>query len=637
MMLLATALLLKTTAAVQGDDRPWGKWQNSLKPVGKASRLSLTENGNTEYVIVIPGWPKTPWRDQKAAEELQKWLGEVTGAEFLIVGDSQPPRDFEISVGRTRRLADAGLKSAERDLGDEGYGIAVKGNRLFLFGGRTRGPLFAVTAFLEEDLGVRWYSPQVNRVPRLTSAEVSVVPRTFVPGFLIRDPFHEHSFDADWSLRSRLNSRNPVPTEWGGHIRYAMAGTKDWCFAHTLHALVPPEKYFKEHPEYYSSRSDARTARQLCLTHPDVARIATDSALQILDESPDAKLISISQMDFGHYCECARCQKLDKSEGSHAAQVLYFVNQVAEGIEQKHPDVLVSTLAYFWSLKAPRTLRPRSNVVIRMATESAMWRRPFVGVRRDVGPVPSYSVAMGEDPKESSFGKYFAGWQKVTNQISIWDYWTGFQHPLAPMPNLSVIADNIRFFREQGTLGVFAQNGQIERQRMRSWVTSRLLWDPTRDPWTLIKDFTWGYFGQAAPHMLEYNALLWEKGRSGTLSSMPQNYPVDSEILSKEFLMQATEIFDRAEQSAENQDVLHRVERERLAILYVKLMRGPKFASEHGWDYPQLIERFEQIERREKIYSGGWALHLRKKIQGWKDDWKSWNGKPRATTHRKPD
>ena len=53
---------------------------------------------------------------------------------------------------------------AQEDLDDEGYAIAVKGGRLFLFGGKKRGPLYAAIAFMEEDLGLRWYSPEVSRV-----------------------------------------------------------------------------------------------------------------------------------------------------------------------------------------------------------------------------------------------------------------------------------------------------------------------------------------------------------------------------------------------------------------------------------------------------------------------------------------
>jgi len=608
-----------------------GQWQNSLKPKGEpAHEIALAVGGQTEYVIVIPSYSTRSFQERKAAEDLQQWLGEMTGAEFAIVSDTHPARDTEISVGRTRRLAVANLAVAQQDLGDEGYAIAVKGSRLFLIGGKNRGPIYAALAFMEEDLGLRWYSAEVSRVLRQPTFRVKVVPRSYVPPLAVRDPFFDFTSDGTWSLRNRTNSRcarNPVPEEWGGRINYATMGREDWSFCHTLHALVPPQEYFEEHPEYYSNKSDERTPRQLCLTNPAVVKIATENALRILRESPNAELISISQMDYGHYCECPECRALDQAEGTHAAQVLHFVNQVAAGIEKEYPDVLVSTLAYFWSMKAPKTLRPRKNVVIRVCTNCAMWPRPFVGVRNDEGPVPEYCRAMGEDPTKSSFKKFFLGWRDITDQITIWDYWTNFAHRLAPMPNIDVIADNIRFFTENDVKGVFAQNQQIERQCLRSWVAAKLLWDPSRDTRELIQDFIWGYYGKAAPAMAEYNALLWQMAHEepSPLAPIEGNYPMDSEFLSPEFLDKSTAIFDRAEKLAETEEILHRVERDRLSVMYVKLMRGPAFVTKRAESYPAMIDRFEVIARQEEIDGMGHHKRLDEMLQGWRDGWRVYN------------
>ncbi|MBO3841759.1 MAG: DUF4838 domain-containing protein [Candidatus Brockarchaeota archaeon] len=47
-----------------------------------------------------------------------------------------------------------------------------------------------------------------------------------------------------------------------------------------------------------------------------------------------------------------------------------FVNTIAESIEQDYPSVRVETLAYQYSRKPPKTLRPRRNVVIRLCCHS---------------------------------------------------------------------------------------------------------------------------------------------------------------------------------------------------------------------------------------------------------------------------
>ena len=614
-------VMLVVVACPYSSAARWGQWQNSLKPKGEGvAEIALAVGGQTDYVIVVPESPTT--QEQKAAEDLAQWLGEMTGAEFAVVSDADPAQDTEISVGRTSRLAAANLAVAGQDLGDEGYAIAVKGSRLFLIGGKKRGPIYAAFAFMEEDLGLRWYTAEASRVLRRPSVRVRVVPRSYVPPLAIRDPYSYDAFDATWSLRNRTNSVSGVPEKWGGHINYALS-------VHTFNTLVPPSQYFKEHPEYYSEHNGKRDTRQLCLTNPEVVKIATQSALRILKERPDCEIISISQNDGGGYCQCPKCRALDEAEGSHAAQLIHFVNQVAAGIEKEYPDVLISTLAYSWSIKAPKTLRPRKNVAIRICTDTCMWTRPFVSVRNDEGPVLR---DWAEDPSKLSFKKFFLEWRKVTDNISIWDYWTNFANYLAPMPNMEVVADNIRFFTEHKVAGIFAEDEVNDRAAMKNWVYAKLLWDPSRNVRELMKDFIWGYYGRAAPAIAEYNELL---------RSLREGYPdvremhgwtlpsgTETDYLSGEFLDGATVLFNGAERMADNEEIRHRVERDRLSIMYVKLMHGPEFVIKRGEDYPALIDRFATIARRENItrtsiISGRRTLD--ETLKQWRDEWRVYN------------
>jgi len=76
-------------------------------------------------------------------------------------------------------------------------------------------------------------------------------------------------------------------------------------------------------------------------------------------------------------------------------------------------------------------------------------------------------------------------------------------------------------------------------------------------------------------------------------------YPMDAPFFTKEFVAQATAIFARAEELAAGDDALaRRVERAELPLLYVKCVRGPEFV---GAGYPQVVDRFERIARREKL------------------------------------
>ncbi len=602
-VLTVIGLLAISAGSAHAGPVGWRHWRNSLRPRGTpAQELTLARDGHAEYSVVISA--NATSQERKAADELVQWLGQMTTGTFPLVTDAAPLGSREISVGATNRLQTARPPIAARDLGDEGYTIAVRGERLFLLGGRKRGIINAVFALLEEDLGCRWYTAEANRIPRRPTLAIRPVPRSYVPPLQIRDPFYHDAFNGTWSLRNRTNAPNAaVPEEWGGHVNYAL-------FVHTYNTLVPPGKYFKEHPEYYMQNADGkRVPRQLCQTNSEAIRIATESCLRVLQKKPNCEIISVSKNDGGGSCVCDRCKALDQAEGSEAASLLYLVNKVAEEIEKRHPEVLVSTLAYLETSRPPKTIRPRQNVAIRLCTDRCMWSHPFT-------------------PAEDSavFREAMLGWSKIHNRIHIWDYCVNFSHYLAPMPNMKVIASNIRFFVAHNGTGVMEQGAYQssggERELMRAWVIAKLLWDPSRDVDALMQDFIWGYYGQAAAAIAEYNRLLERTGREHAASLRnPKGgirYPMDHEFLSKEFLDRASALFDRAEKLAENEVILHRVELARLPIIYVQLCRGPKFV---GAQYSALVDRFEAIARREGI------THLREgppdldqKLKKWRDD-----------------
>ncbi|MFQ6098097.1 MAG: DUF4838 domain-containing protein, partial [Armatimonadota bacterium] len=556
---------------------------------------TLAESGETDYLIVIPVEPTT--REQKAAQDLAHWLREMTGAEFRVVSDAEAPTPREICLGNTNRAAPPG------DLGDEGYSIVVDGERIILQGGRLRGPIYAVYALLEEDLGLRWYAPGADRIPRRPTVKFRPVPRHYVPRLTIRDPFYRAAFDGTWSLRNRTNAPSaPVPEEWGGHVTYA-------AFVHTVHRLVPPDEHFEAHPEWFMlTPGGERSAHQLCMTHPGAIRAAIEGALRLLRAQPKARVISVSKTDGGRTCKCPKCKALDEAEGSESASDLYLVNRVAEAIEKEFPEVTVSTLAYLETVRPPKTIRPRRNVAIRLCTDNCMWAHPFTPARES----PAFSAAM-------------EAWSAIHDQIHIWDYVVNFSHYTAPMPNMDVIADNIRYFTENNATGIMTQGAYqspgAERDAMRSWVIAKLLWDPSRDVWRLVHDFIYGYFGRAAPPIWEYNMLLRKAGadHAEALASPKGGirYGMDHEFLSDALLARATELYDRAERLArDDATVSARVQRDRLPLMYVKLCRGP---DAYEGDYSALVDRFEKIAKEVGLtHIAEGPPDVEAKIQAWR-------------------
>ncbi len=569
--LLAVALLSVACIAQ-------AQWRNALAPRGKASpAITLASRGKPACSILLPAEPSS--QERKAAADLQQWLGEMSGATIPIVSEGSAVRGRVISVGNTRMLAREVAPTA--DLGDEGIGIAVKRGNLFLWGGRTRGIVNAVYALLEEDMGCRWYSKDSIRLPKAATLRVAPVPRTYVPQLRLRDPFYFVSFDATWSLRNRTNAPGaPVPEEWGGRTDYGS------LFVHTFHQLMPPDRYFAEHPEYYMLDANGkRNSYQLCTTNPDTVRLVTEAVLNDFRTHPHAELASVFKMDGGGMCHCPRCKELREAEGADMACQLFMVNQVADAVAREFPRATVDTLAYLDTIEVPKTVRPRPNVAIRLCNDTVgSWAHPFTPARQC---------------KVAALTK---AWSAVCKRIYIWDYNTNFSHYLAPMPNMEVIADNIRFWIENNAEGIMTQGSYqspgSERDEMRSWVIAKLMWDPRLDLDALVNDFICGHYGKAAPAIAEYDRLLRQAGIDHAKElAAPKGgirFEMDNPFLSRDFLDKATALFAQAARLAEDATMRSRVERAELAILYVKLMRGPDFV---GSEYPAVLERFERIAR----------------------------------------
>jgi hypothetical protein len=568
-------------------------WRNALAPGGEAGpEVTLALDGEAACRIVIPAEPTTV--EQKAAVDLADWLGVMIGGRFEIVTEDAAASGPVISVGATARLARAGLPSESSDLGREGYGIGVSDGDLLLWGGSGRGPINAVYALLEEDLGCRWYHRDSVMIPERRTLSFRPVPRTFVPALEIRDPYYWDAFHADWSLRNRTNAPSArVSDEFGGRVRYAGG-----FFVHTFNRLVPPKTYFEEHPEYYSEIGGKRQPRQLCLTNPEVLRISIDKVKDVLRADPTAQLISVSPNDGRGYCECAECGALDEKEGgTHAATLLAFVNAVAEAIAEEFPS----------------TIRPRANVVIRLCTDRHAWSHFFEFVTE----TDAFSTAM-------------RAWAEVGAQIHIWDYTVNFSHYSLPQPNMPVVTQNIRWMMNHNARGIMLQGAYqgpgSARGPLRSWVWAKQLWDPSLNTRDLIRDFTYGFYGEAAEPMQAYNELLWrvwEEEYMGLLRAKGMNirYAPDSAFLTREFAAEATRLFARAESLAADGEIRRRVALAKFALLYLKLCRGPGFVA--GDDYGALCDEFAATAKREGINRlwEDWRSkesHVEKKLAYWR-------------------
>lgn len=438
--------------------------------------------------------------ERHAVDELATALGRIAGKPFPVrdVGVQTPEACIIVGIGPAAREAFPEVPFDK--LGPEEIVIRTHGRRLLLAGGRPRGTLYAVSHFLQQQCGVRWWTPWAEYFPHSDRLVVADLDVRYTPPFESRDPFWHPAFDARWAVRNFSNSQSArIPDEWGGCIRYR-------GFVHTFYSLVPPQEYFSKHPEWYSLVDGRRTAdrAQLCLTNPELRRFVVERVKQWLRESPQAQIVSVSQNDWHRPCECDACRAIDEREGSHAGSLLDFVNYVAAEVEKEFPHVAIDTLAYQYTRKPPKTIRPRANVIVRLCSIECNFREPL------------------EAPANAAFAADIRGWAAICDRLYVWDYTTDFAHYLQPHPNWFVLGPNVRFFAAHHVRGLFEQGAYqgygAEFSELRAWVLAQLLWDPSRDDRQLIDEFLAGYYGPAAPFIRRYMTLLHQASAGWNLT-----------------------------------------------------------------------------------------------------------------------
>src|SRR5689334_18105703 len=116
--------------------------------------MQIARDGKPLCVIVV-GSDATAG-EKTASRILQEYLQKATGAAFAIRSEK------EVGADEPQILVAA---SDSTGLGTEGIVIKAAGKKLLLAGGRPRGVIYAVESFLEDQVGVRWWTSDEEFVP----------------------------------------------------------------------------------------------------------------------------------------------------------------------------------------------------------------------------------------------------------------------------------------------------------------------------------------------------------------------------------------------------------------------------------------------------------------------------------------
>ncbi|PKN65116.1 MAG: hypothetical protein CVU57_11945 [Deltaproteobacteria bacterium HGW-Deltaproteobacteria-15] len=575
-------------------------------------------------VILLPANPTSLEKD--AAALLSRMLEKSLGADFTVVsekGASTGDR-LVIAVGRTQAAEKSGILSLLGSAGAESIGIGVWAEKslICIAGKEDLATHFAVARFLEKYAAIRWFFPDDLglSVPRKGVMEIPSGTEVQTPDFPMR--WVGKDFAASWAV---FNGMNTNMDERGGfHV---------FKSAHTFHDFLPPEKYFKSHPEYFSEIKGERKPKQLCTSNREVIDLVAKAMIRMFDEQATLDMITLFPEDGRSFCECSRCRSLDDpseiavtevnsprwkelSFDRHRAlsrRMTIFYREVTGSVLSARPNKKIQVGAYSSYLHPPKNFQARLH--------------PNVFVLMCHGFCHNHPLESASCEANRRFRDAMNGWRRIYSGMTIYEYYRKGSHLDLPFPILHSIKKDIPFLKREGVFGFYTQFTRDQfTNGLNYYLATRLLWNSREDADGILDDFYKNFYGQAWQPMKEY----WENyERNAIAVDMHLACPVNQldKLFPGSLLDKQAVLLDRALKAADGPEVKERVARARISLNYVKMCmeylaeaketpgalkgiknrdrkRAPRQASEDLSGAAERIAEFRESNRKSGTFGG---------------------------------
>ena len=472
--------------------------------------IILSEKGKTEYSIQLP--ENAHQTVSAAAQDLKDYMKKSAGIDLKISADAKGKKIILKKNPALQR---------------EEYEVRINGNDLILSGGDHYGIANAVYAFLENQMGIRWFTWYGDeKVPKYQDVKLDFPAYRKKPHFPIR-----------WSIIQTV----PKAAKAGNFFRRNASGRmipdemKPFIGScHTLFWYLPPKKafmnnpenwkwkkehyYFKTNPEFYSlSGSGKRVdSLQLCLSNAEMRKEFKKRFSERVELKGKVGTYSLSAMDWpGRFCYCKNCIALEKKYKCEGGAFYDFLIDMANFAKEKYPNIYISTLAYRkeQSERPPAVEKLPDNLVIIFA------------------PIDDNFSKDLDHPDNA--GKVLAQWRKITKHLWIWYYASTYGSGGANL--YTGIGRNIRDLKIMKRIGLDGMYWEIDVgtrsglafNDLRLWLMLKMWNDPELDEKKLIREFCEFHYGKAADDMIQYIAefdtnldkysgnLLWHAADAG--------------------------------------------------------------------------------------------------------------------------
>lgn len=517
------------------------------------TEFDFLKAGASEYVILTSDAPTA--NETFAAEELQLFIEEASGAKLDIQKEGESQADKYLSVGETKVADAAGVKPAYEELLNNGFVIQTVEDDCYLKGYSDIGTRNAVYEFLSLCFDYECYAADEicmveTKDLKLPAFELSVKPsfewREANNGDLIRN--------ATASYRMRFNQNEEIFVT--GHL------------THNSMTIVNPLVYdytSEEYKDWYSetlavnplSGTGEMLPAQLCYSNADMEKVYIENLLKLLETSKGSVML-MGMEDNVEWCTCEKCTASKEQYGTNSAVIIKFANRVQEAVNQwfkeEHPDREPTKLiffAYYETVMPPVTYDEKTDTY-KAIDESVMLHEDLGIMYAPIGATYAYPLT---DTRNAEAEKAIRGWNALTDNVYTWVYSLHPSHAFIMIDTFEVMQDNYKFLLENGTTFIFDQTDHYQETGSSSWssakayVMSKLQWNVNLNMEELLDDFFANYFDKAGDTM----------------------------------------------------QALFNTEREWLVHVYQDLGASGKISDDLSspdyWSYPMLIEALEQIEQ----------------------------------------
>jgi len=408
--------------------------------------------------------------------------------------------------------------------GTDGFAIRTSGNRIYIFGENARGALNGVYDFLTDNAGVLWtrstdFGTLYENQPTLVANKIDYREKSpfklrgwHTTGSGKAGEFHADADSESMLARNKLNAKLAEIGNIDYWERQYALGLNPVLLGHNLDFWLPNEKYFADHPDYYNEINGEYVPvslehSQINFYHPDVPGVIANEMRQLLSVQ-DMDYLGVGIMDNQVFDQGQLSRQpfttpdglvVQPEDPAYKSTVFFtFLNKIAADIKTTHPNVKITTFAYFFTDTPPK-VELEDNIIIVMAPAAEDVRVPF--------------NTSDQNNSNYSYKLKLESWVQKTHNILMYNYYGCCATDIYERPIAEKVQADVQYYRDLGILGVLPE-GQLDNgvvwgvNALQYWLINQLFWNPDADLEALKTEFLEKAYGAAAESMRTYYELI---------------------------------------------------------------------------------------------------------------------------------